>query len=113
MSLRSGAPVADQPYRESLKAERDALPGELAQLYPPVAAKLADLLTRIKENNRQIEFTNEHNLPRGAARLLVAELVARGLLGFVQNSFDTPQIVRDVRLPAFRRSMHEPYTWPR
>ena len=113
MSLRSGAPVADQPYRESLKAARDALAGELAQLCAPLAAKLADLLTKIRENNRQIEFTNEHNLPRGAQRLLVAELVARGLLGFVQNSFDTPRIVRDVRLPAFQRCLHEPYTWLR
>jgi hypothetical protein len=31
--------------------------------------------------------------------LLVAELVARGLDGFVQNSFDVPRIVRRVQLP--------------
>jgi hypothetical protein len=45
--------------------------------------------------------------------LLVAELVARGLDGFVQNSVDIPRIVRRVQLLAFEYDIHAPYAWPR
>jgi hypothetical protein len=56
---------------------------------------------------------NAHALPRGCVPLLVAELVARGLDGFVQNSVDVPRIVRRVQLPAFEYDAHHPYVWPR
>jgi hypothetical protein len=56
---------------------------------------------------------NANALPRGCGPLLVAELVARGLDGFVQNSVNVPRIVRRVQLPAFQYDIHAPYAWPR
>jgi hypothetical protein len=56
---------------------------------------------------------NTHALPRGCGALLVAELVARGLDAFVQNSVNIPRIVRRVQLPAFEYDIHAPYAWPR
>jgi hypothetical protein len=94
-------------------AVRDELAAELARVYPPLAAQLADLMARIFANDKQIEYINAHVLPRGAERLLVAELVARGLLGFVENSVEAVRITRDLRLPAFRFDQHDPYAWPR
>jgi hypothetical protein len=49
----------------------------------------------------------------GCHPLLVAELVARGLDSFAQNSVDIPRIVRRVQLPAFECDNHTPYAWPR
>jgi hypothetical protein len=95
-----------------VKAERDALADELARVYPPIAAQLVDLLERIAENDRQVEIINRR-LPDGSRRLLVAELVARGLGGFVKDSVDVPSIVSRVRLPTFERSVHRPFAWPK
>jgi hypothetical protein len=44
---------------------------------------------------------------------LVAELVARGLKGFVENGVDIPRIPQTLRLPAFEYSAHNPFAWPR
>jgi hypothetical protein len=44
---------------------------------------------------------------------LVAELVARGLKGFVENGVDIPRITQTLRLPAFEYSAHNPFAWPR
>ena len=46
--------------------------------YPAFAQKLAELLARVAINDREIDQIN-HALPKGADRLLVAELKARGL----------------------------------
>jgi hypothetical protein len=75
---------------EEARAERDELAAELARVYPPLAAQLADLLGRLRASDDRIEHMNAHALPRGCGPLLVAELVARGLDGFVQNSVDRP-----------------------
>jgi hypothetical protein len=56
---------------------------------------------------------NAHALPRGGESLKVAELVARGLDGFVRDSVDIPRIIRRVQLPAFEYDIHAPYSWPR
>jgi hypothetical protein len=98
---------------EEAKAERDELAAELARVYPPLAAQLADLLGRLRASDDRIEHLNAHPLPRGCEPLLVAELVARGLDGFVQNSVNVPRIVRRVQLPAFEYDIHAPYAWPR
>jgi hypothetical protein len=98
---------------EEARAERDELATELARVYPPLAAQLADLLGRLRASDDRIEQMNAHALPRGFGPLLVAELVARGLDGFVQNSGNVPRIVRRVQLPAFQYDMHAPYAWPR
>jgi hypothetical protein len=98
---------------EEARAERDQLAAELARVYPPLAAQLADLLGRLRASDDCIEHMNAHALPRGCGPLLVAELVARGLDGFVQNSVNVPRIVRRVQLPVFEYDMHAPYAWPR
>ena len=98
---------------EEARAERDALAEELARVYPPLAAQLADLLGRLRTSDDRIEYLNAHALPRGCGPLLVAELVARELDAFVRDWVDIPRIVRRVQLPAFEYDAHHPYVWPR
>ena len=64
---------------DKAEAVRDELAEELADLYPAFAQKLVELLVRVVANDREIDYINNHALPRGADRLLVAELKARGL----------------------------------
>jgi chromosome segregation ATPase len=97
---------------DRVKAERDKLAAELADLYPGIEQKLRELLPRIAANDREIEYINNHKLPSDAERLLVAELVARGLRGFVENGVETPRITQVLRLPAFERSQFA-FAWPR
>ena len=97
---------------EEASAERDELAAELARVYPPLAAQLADLLGRLRASDDRIEYMNAHALPRGCRPLLVAELAARGLDSFVRDSVELPRIVRRVRLPAFECDIHAPYAWP-
>jgi len=97
---------------DEARAERDELATELTRVYPPMEAQLADLLIRIKACDERIERINDRGLPSGAERLLVAELVARGLPGFVQNSVDVTLITKQLRLPAFRYSQFDPFAWP-
>lgn len=92
--------------------KRDKLAAELARLYPPFATQIADLMARIVESDREIAHINAHALPADAEHLLVAELVARGLRGFVENSVEAVRITRQLRLPAFRFEQYDPYTWP-
>jgi transposase len=98
---------------EEAKTERNQLAAELARVYPPLAAQLADLLGRLRASDDRIEHMNAHALPRGCGPLLVAELVARGLDGFVRDLVNIPRIVRRVQLPAFEYDIHAPYAWPR
>ena len=98
---------------DKVKAVRDDLAKELADLYPAFAQKLAELLPRIAANDREIEYINGHALPSGAKRLLVAELVARGLEGFMHNSIAIPSLMEELCLPAFECSAHDRYAWPR
>ena len=97
---------------DNVKAERDGLADELARMYPPMVSQLKELLSRIAENDRQIEFVNR-KLPSGSGPLVVAELVARGLPCFAENWVEVPSIVKSVRLPTFDRTPQEPYAWPR
>jgi hypothetical protein len=98
---------------EEATAERDKLAEELARVYPPLAAQLADLLGRLRASDDRIEYMNAHALPRGCGPLLVAELVARELDSFARELVDIPRIVRRVQLPAFEYDIHAPYAWPR
>jgi hypothetical protein len=98
---------------EKVEAERDRLAEELARVYPPIAERLAELLTRIDANDREIEHINAHARPSGAERLLVAELVARGLPAFAPKPYvDVPRISKKLRLPSFKYP-GEPYAWSR
>ena len=98
---------------EETRAERDELAAELARVYPPLAAQLADLLGRLRTSDDHIEHINAHALPRGCGPLLVAELVARELDSFERELAYIPRIVRRVQLPAFEYDIHAPYAWPR
>jgi hypothetical protein len=69
------------------------LAAELADLYPAFAKKLAKLLSRVATGDREIEFINKHNLPKGTDRPLVAEPKARGLAGWVTNSIHALRIL--------------------
>ena len=97
---------------EQARAERDELAAELARVYPPLAAQLADLLGRLRASDDRVEYIN-NALPRGCGPLLVAELVARELDSFVRELAYIPRIVRRVQLPAFEYDIHAPYAWPR
>ena len=97
----------------AVRAERDELANELARVYPPLAAELTDLLGRLRASDDRIEYINAHALPRECGPLLVAELMARQLEGFVQDSVNIPRIVRRAQLPAFEYDIHAPYAWPR
>ena len=83
----------------------------MADLYPAFAQKLAELLPRIAANDREIEYINGHALPSGAKRLLVAELKARGLPGWVVNSIEAPRITDQLCLPPWQPRSN--YFWPR
>ena len=116
IALASGRPrrmiAAVRAYEEA-RAERDELAAEFARVYLKLAAQLADLLGRLRTSDESIEYMNAHALPRGRGPLLVAELVARELDGFVRDSVDIPRIVRRVQLRAFEYDAHHPYAWPR
>jgi hypothetical protein len=102
---------------EKAKVERDKLAEELAQVYPPIAEQLAELVARIEANDKQIEHINARALPSGAERLRVAELVARGIPGFSfapERNVEASRITKDLRLPAFGYTgRSQVYAWPR
>jgi hypothetical protein len=92
------------------KAVRDELAEELADLYPAFAQKLAELLVRVVINDGEVDSINNHALPKGADRLLVAELKARGLPGWVVNSVEAPRITDQLYLPPWQPRSN--YLWP-
>ena len=92
-------------------AERDKLAAELAELYPPLAEKLADLASRVARNDAEIERVNQRS-PDGAPWIAGAELIARQLSSFFDGTADVPRIANHMRLPAFRYAAHDPYSWP-
>jgi len=93
---------------DKAKAVRDGLANELADLYPAFAQKLVELLVRVVVNDGEIEHVN-NALPRGADRLLVAELKARGL-PWVVNNVETPRITDHTQLPPWQPRSN--YLWP-
>ena len=89
---------------ETVKAKRDAAVEELRQGYPPLVAKLTDLLTRLRAIDAEVHRVNtgkpvmvgepwDGNMP-----LELTECEARGVTGF--NSPDY-SLDRGVRLPDF------------
>jgi hypothetical protein len=63
---------------EAVRAERDALAAELAEVYRAVAEKLADIVSRIAANDARIAVVNRKSRPDGVASL-VSAAVARGV----------------------------------
>jgi hypothetical protein len=102
--------VRRQVIYDKLKAERDQLAKEYADLYPTVAQKLAEVLSRIAANDREVDHINKHALPKGAPRLLEVELIARELPGWVQAGIQTLRVIDLLHLPPWRRRAN--YFWP-
>jgi hypothetical protein len=100
-------------FYHKVKAERDALARELNESYPSIESRLADLIAKIEANDRELDFVNAHQLPRGAERLRSAELVARGVEAWRVNQQDVVRITWELCLPAFKHDPHRPYAWPR
>jgi chromosome segregation ATPase len=94
-------------------AERDKLATELAEVYPSLAAKLADLASRIATNDAEIERVNQRR-PDGAAWIAGVEMIARQIQNFNDvTAAAPPRITTGLRLPAFKCAGLDPYTWPR
>ena len=98
---------------EKAKAERDKLVSELKDVYPAYATRLADLVARIKANDREVDRINLRAQPDGAEWLRSVELVARDLNGWNDGTATVPRLVRDLRLPAFEYDRHVLNVWPR
>ena len=84
----------------------------MAEVYPAVAERLADLAARIAANDAAIERVNR-KLPDGSKWIDSAELIARNLRNFNDGTADIPRITKHMRLPAFQYAGLSPYTWPR
>jgi chromosome segregation ATPase len=89
-------------------AERDKLATELAEIYPSLAEKLADLAARVAANDAAIDRVNQ-KLPDGKKWLASAELVARQLKSFFDGTAGIPRIAKHMRLPAFKYTGLDPY----
>jgi len=96
---------------ETAKAERDELVTELKDVYPVFAARLADLMGRIRASDEEVDRINRGASPSGAECLRSVELVARDLNGFNVSTANVPRLVRDVRLPALDHRQTS-YIWP-
>jgi hypothetical protein len=57
---------------ETARTQRDELAKELAEVYPKMAAQLADIVGRIAANDLVLERINRKSLPQGAASLASA-----------------------------------------
>src|SRR5262249_9666074 len=97
---------------DAARVERDKLAAELTKVYPPLAAKLADLAARVAANDAAIERVNQKR-PDGSKWIDSAELIARRLPSFFDGTADIPRITKHMRLPSFKYAGLDPYTWPR
>jgi DNA repair exonuclease SbcCD ATPase subunit len=98
---------------QKLKTERDTLAAELKAAYPSFEQRIAELITKIDANDREIDYLNSQLLPTDAERLRSAELIARGIEAWRVNQTDVVRITRDLCLPAFIHDPHRPFAWPR
>ena len=79
-----------QVQYDEVVSRRDALAEELRRDYPTIAARLAELVARVDKNDGEIDWVNNRALPSGVPRLASAELIARGLPGFLDGTADIP-----------------------
>lgn len=75
---------------------RDKLAAELVELYSPFVERIADLMTRITEADKQVSRVNGSAPSGEPRRLCVVELRARGLDSFTRS---VPSITDELRLP--------------
>jgi hypothetical protein len=97
-----------EPDFEQVKARRDDLAREFAELYPTVTAQLVDLFKRIAECDREVSRINGSAPSDEHRRLLEVELHARGLDAFTR---DEPSIITELlKLPNWGDSAR--MAWP-
>jgi hypothetical protein len=101
-SLVATASITARAVTTILPTSSLALARELADLYPGFAQKLIGLLERVVINDGEIDYINDHALPKGADRLLVTELKARGLSGWFVNNVEAPRITSQLCLPPWQ-----------
>ena len=82
----------------------------IARRMTTVAQKLAEVLSRIAANDREVDYINKHALPKGAPRLLEVELIARELPGWVQAGIQTLRVIDLLHLPPWHPRTN--YFWP-
>jgi hypothetical protein len=105
--------VASQEYAAQWRADydeaaivRDKLAEKLVELYAPFVERIADLMTRIAEADKQVSRVNGSAPSGERRRLRKVELEARGLDGFTRAA---PSIVDELRLPQWEPGGQE---WP-
>lgn len=84
-----------EPEFERVKARRDELARECAELYPTITDQLVDLFKRIAECDGEISRVNGAAPSGEHRRLLEVELHARDLDAFTR---DEPSIITEVKL---------------
>jgi hypothetical protein len=72
--------------QDAIKAKRDELAAELRELYPPFAAKIADLFSRMRAFDAELSWLHQARPAGTFEHLLRPELVARGIESFTTNS---------------------------
>ena len=101
---------------EEVEAKRDALVEEL-RVYPAIAAKLVDILSRIPAIDSEVSRING-SAPSGVKdRLLKVEQQARGVEGFGLSGAWDPRgllaLAADLKLPKFEEDGNRyQYSWP-
>jgi hypothetical protein len=92
---------------EAVKARRDALADEFAELYPSLTAQLCELFRRAEALDQECDRINSE-APKGEnRRLLGVELTARKLKSFSRSE---PPVVDGVKLPDWSQS--DRMIWP-
>jgi hypothetical protein len=92
---------------EAVKAKRDALAEELAELYPSLVAQLCDLFQRAETIDQECLRINSAASTGERRRLLGVELTARGLESF---GIDNTAITETVKLPEWAHT--DRMAWP-
>ena len=101
-----------QTRYDEVVRNRDALADELRREYPIIAAQLSELVARVDKSDGEIDWVNNRALPSGVSRIASAELIARGLPGFLDATAEIPRITKQLRLPSFTYSAFDRYVWP-
>jgi hypothetical protein len=98
-----------EPDFKRVEAQRDALAGEMREVYPAAVAQLGDLFERMAQCDRECSRINRSAPPGDRRRLLRVELTARGVEGLLQPDV---WIAEMLRLPFFWRDSGPIYAWP-
>jgi len=91
----------------AMKQKRDGLADELRGLYPAFASKIADVLTRIQQNDLELSQLHQSRPAGVALHLTGAEATARGLESL---SAQNPSVAKELKVPDWTNSAK--LVWP-